>query len=209
MEGGEWVYNKANPVVTGGQLWSQICDGTGKHCTKGFHDEGTPEIVCKDAGFFFVTFHGCPDGARTSARGVAKTRDFVHWEVDGADLPGDAIFSSVDCAGWNVSWANGTCVGGGEASIIDNRHDDGYLYQLIESPDISLACLGAEQNWVLGLLRSHSFARSGEWEQLPARNPLVVPAVKHGCYLQYGRLFVDASRGASYMEVWAGGPDGW
>jgi hypothetical protein len=40
--------------------YSQICAGAGKHCDPAtMHDEGTPEIVSKDAnGFFYVTFHG-------------------------------------------------------------------------------------------------------------------------------------------------------
>ena len=53
----------------------------------------------------------------------------------------------------------------------------------------SLGCLTTpgQQNWVLGLLRSKTFAPTGQWHQ--ASNPTVVPVVKQGCYIQYHRLF--------------------
>ena len=141
--------------------------------------------------FFFVTFHGCNDDASISARGVAKTLDFVSWVTEGSDLPNDAIFGQVDCNAWDIAWANGTCVGGGEGSILDLRtgtgtsrgigssagagagagaaitvttEEGGYLYQLIEASDMSLGCLGEGQNWVLGLSRSsaaNGFAPAG------------------------------------------------
>jgi hypothetical protein len=48
-----------------------------------------------------------------SARGIAKTADWVNWIVTGNGLPGDAMFTSLDCAGWAVpgGWAPGGCVG--------------------------------------------------------------------------------------------------
>ena len=62
----------------------------------------------------------------------------------------------MDCLKWKVEggWFNGSCVGGGEASII--VAEDGFMYQLIEAPDISLGCdtVPGQQNWVLGLSRS-------------------------------------------------------
>jgi hypothetical protein len=68
--------------VKAGQLWGKICSGTGKHCSVGMVDEGTPEIVKKAAdGRFFVTFHGWDATRVRSARGVAATKDFVNWEV--------------------------------------------------------------------------------------------------------------------------------
>ena len=92
-----WIPNPENPVVAGGQLWGPICEGS-SNCPSGghFHDEGTPEIVAKDAdGWFFVTFHGCNDDASVSARGVAKTKDFVEWVTDADDLPNDAVSSKL------------------------------------------------------------------------------------------------------------------
>ena len=218
--GGLWEVDKSNPVVVPGQLWSQICKGgvgAGKACDDasdgghGTHDEGTPEIVRTDAnGYHYVTFHGCNDWANRSARGVARTRDFVEWQTEGDGLPGDAIFGQVDCNRWNVSggWANGTCIGGGEGSTLVAA--DGYMYMLIEAPDISLGCLGAGQNWVLGLLRSQTFSKAGTWEQFGGAggaSPTVVPVVKKGCFIQYHRLFAD-DRG-TYLEYWAGFGSGW
>jgi len=190
---GKWIPNKANPVVRGGQLWHQICAGTGKHCTAHTVDEGTPQIVEKRNGLFFVTFHGYDYGLKKSARGVATVdSDFspASWKVCSFDLPCDAIFSHTDCDGWSVDWAPGGCVGGGQASIL--RQGD-YFYQLIEAPDVELGCLTGlgQQNWVYGWLRSPSlYAPSGEWEQIQM-NPSVVPWVKRGCTLQYNRQWTD------------------
>eukprot|EP01116_Phalansterium_solitarium_P006220 TRINITY_DN18525_c0_g1_i1.p1 TRINITY_DN18525_c0_g1~~TRINITY_DN18525_c0_g1_i1.p1 ORF type:complete len:544 (+),score=170.09 TRINITY_DN18525_c0_g1_i1:155-1786(+) len=186
-----WTPNPANPVVRGGQLFSQICAGSGKHCLTDTVDEGTPDIVSKTAeGYFVVTFHGFAYTEKKSARGVASTRDFVTWKVDGFDLPDDAIFSSTDCNPWNITWAAGGCVGGGQGSVMQ---DGDYFYHLIEAPDLSLACLTTpgEQNWVYGLLRSPTmYAPSGQWQQIQ-QNPFVFPWVKIGCTLQYNRLFQD------------------
>ena len=117
-------------------------------------DEGTPDIVEKVNGDFYVTFHGYDYVSKRAVRGVAATKDFVNWRVTGSDLPDDAIFSYQDCNKWNVSWANNTCVGGGEGTTVVG--DDGYKYMIIESPDISLTCDGTPgvQNWVIGLVRS-------------------------------------------------------
>jgi hypothetical protein len=114
---------------------SQICAGTGKHCPTNMGSEGTPEIVLKDPfGYYFVTFHGCAAlhcivscchvspsfpwvkvgfhrwNGQVSARGVAKSLDFVNWVVDDGltSLPADAIFTSIDCNPWNISWAQGS-----------------------------------------------------------------------------------------------------
>ena len=61
-----------------------------------------------------------------------------------------------------------------------------YLYHIIEAPDITLGCLTTPgvQNWVLGLLRAPTFAyTSGQWAQFVVE-PVVVPVVKQGCYIQ-------------------------
>jgi hypothetical protein len=112
-------------------------------------EEGTAEIVHKDSsGYFYVTFHGWDPAAVKSGRGVAKTRDFVTWVTDdgGLALPNDSIFSSTDCDKWNIDWAKGGCVGGGEGTMM--RSGD-YWYHIIEAPDVSLGCL-QDQNWVRG-----------------------------------------------------------
>jgi hypothetical protein len=161
---GAWKSNAKNPVVRGGQLWSQICAGSSKHCTTGtigkFYffckrlenfltcllDEGTPDIVEKRDGYFYVTFHGYDYKANKAARGVARTPDFVNWQISGFSLPGDSIFSPLDCNPWNISWAAGGCVGGGEGSIMKSGD---YYYMLIEAPDVSLSCNTQRgvQNW--------------------------------------------------------------
>ncbi|CAF1186692.1 unnamed protein product [Didymodactylos carnosus] len=206
--------NPANPVVQGGQLWSKICSGREKHCTSTMYDEGTPEIVEKINGWFYVTFHGWDGPNNKAARGIARTRDFVNYDVAGYDLPDDAIFSSLDCNGWNITWSpQSLCVGGGEGSMAKSGD---YFYHLIEAPDITLNCdttLG-EQNWVLGLLRSPRLsARSGEWEQIRF-NPAFKPAKKYGCGIQYHRIFrdendfffsmfvIDFEVGKLTMKVW-------
>ena len=203
------------PSVAGGQLWSAICAGKGKHCSVkggadnvGTVDEGTPQIVKKDAdGYFWVTFHGWDPHTLRSARGVARTKDFAEWQTSGDGLPADAIMSRVDCEKWtsdNFTWGSGGCVGGGEGSILLDESDD-FMYQLIEAPDKSLGCLGPGQNWVLGLSRAKTFLPAGQWEPFHA-SPTVVPHVKQGCYIQYHRLFRDGRSGATYLEFWA---DNW
>lgn len=164
--------------------------------------EGTPEIVMKDSdGYYYVTFHGWDPTHDKSARGVAKTQDFVHWLTAGTNLPGDALFTSVDCNAWNISWAPGGCVGGGAASIL--RAGD-FFYMVIEAPDVSLGCITTpgQQNWVLGILRSPAgtFLPTGQWEPF-AVVPTVVPAVHQGCYIQYARLFADSA--GIYFSFWA------
>ncbi|CAF5215411.1 unnamed protein product, partial [Rotaria magnacalcarata] len=114
---GPFTPNLHNPVVQGGQLWSRICSGTGKHCTSTMYDEGTPEIIQKVNGWFYITFHGWDAPNNKAARGIARTRDFVNYDVAGYDLPNDALFSSLDCNGWNITWnPKSLCVGGGEGS---------------------------------------------------------------------------------------------
>ena len=96
-------------------------------------------------------------------------------------------------------------MGGGEGTIL---RSGGYYYHLIEAPDRSLACFTSpgEQNWVLGLLRSETWLPAGRWTPFSVM-PTVMPVVKQGCYIQYHRLFADASRQDTvYLELWA---DNW
>ena len=93
-----WTANPSNPVVKGGDLFGQICAGSGKHCQVGTTDEGTPQIVEKAFGEFFITFHGYDYSRNKAVRGVARTEDFVSWNTAGGGLPNDAIFSAADCA---------------------------------------------------------------------------------------------------------------
>jgi hypothetical protein len=214
---GPFSANPHNPVVRGGQLWNRIC-GPNKHCLVGMVDEGTPEIVTKKDGWFYVTFHGYDYNRFKSGRGVARTRDFVTYDVAGYELPNDALFSSVDCNGWNITWdPKSLCVGGGEGSMVKSGD---YFYHLIEAPDKSLGCMTTlgEQNWVLGLLRSPTLsAPAGTWEQIN-RNPAFQPSKKYGCGLQYHRLFndgqdyyvsmfvIDFGVGKLTMKIWKVAP---
>ena len=140
---GKWVADAQNPVITSGSLFKKICAGGiagGKHCDIGMIDEGTFQIVEKVAGDFYVTFHGYDYQRKAAARGVARTADFVRWEVTGgaSNLPGDVIFAAADCSDWNVPWGQGGCIGSGEASIL--RTSSGYMYQVIEATDLELGC---------------------------------------------------------------------
>ena len=197
---GAWVPNARNPVVRGGDLFNRICAGAGKHCLVGTVDEGTPDIVEKRGDEFIVTFHGYDYAARSAVRGVAATADFVTWRVDGAGLPGDAIFSAADCAGWNVSWAPGGCIGSGESSSL--RGPGGDIYQVIEAADVELTCdtTPGQQWWPLGVVRSPAWAPSPSWQQARTSPLMVGPHV--GCSLQYNSLWRDDVRGKTWWAVW-------
>jgi hypothetical protein len=210
---GPWTPNAHNPVVHGGQLFDQICAGAGKHCEVGMVDEGTPEIVEKVGDDFYVTFHGYDYARKAAARGVARTADFVQWQVTGGagQLPGDVIFSSLDCRDWAVPWAAGGCIGSGEASILRGPGTAGsssaYMYQVIEAADRELGCETGwdTQWWPLGLVRSRTWAPSGQWEQM-AVTPFVGGPVggepRVGCSVQYNHLHFDDGTNRTYFGFW-------
>jgi hypothetical protein len=183
---GPFVPDPANPVIKSGQLWSQICAGSGKACSPSMGGEGTFQIVNKVNGYFYVTFHGY-DGTH-GARGVARTADFVNYQVSGADLPGNAILSTQDCQPWSVNWAMGGCIGEGNARTISSG---GYNYILSEATDINLGC-SAGQHWIFGLLRNSSWGSSGTWQNYRT-NPYIVDQNTSpvGCALQYMSVFRD------------------
>lgn len=170
-----------NPVIIGGQLWRQICEGEGKSCPTSVIDEGTPEILFRKNGYFYVSFHGFDPGPRSGYRGMVRTLDFRTWEVSGGDLPGDALFGPRDCQFWNPG-----CIGGGAASHVSSG---GYNYMIIETPDVSLGC-APSQYWVFGLVRSRSLVKSGQWERF-SQNPLLKPSMRRACGLQYARFIED------------------
>ena len=207
---GAWTPDPRNPVVTGGQLFDQICAGAGKHCELGMVDEGTPEIVEKVGGDFIVTFHGYDYGRKRSARGVARTPDFATWAVTGgagAPLPGDVIFSAADCATWSVPWAApGGCIGSGEASVL-RAAPSGFLYEVIEVADKELGCETGwdSQWWPLGLVRSAGWAPSTQWEQMRETPFVGGPAGGEphvGCSIQYNSLHVDDDDGTTFFAFW-------
>lgn len=213
---GAWAPNPHNPVVRGGDLFNRICAGVGKHCAPGMVDEGTPEIVEKVGGEFLVTFHGYDYGRKQAARGVARTPDFVTWEVTGGPLPGDVLFSSLDCEHWDVPWAApGGCIGSGEASILRTRGGgtgSGYLYQVIEAADRELGCETGwdTQWWPLGMVRSPTWAASPQWQQMQVTPFVGGPGggePRVGCSIQYNSLHWEgevggAGGGTTYLAFW-------
>ena len=162
---------------------------------KRIYDEGTPDILV-DNGTIYVTFHGASNthGTVFGYRGIATTTDFITY-TKAAD---DCIFSYLDAKDWNVDWNRNGSVGGGAAAYIK---DGEYWYTLIESPDISLACVEG-QNWPFGLLRSKSLT-STQWENwqgnpLPEFTP-VGPAVQAGAIWVYPTMFEDG--GITYLAA--------
>ncbi len=195
---GLFTADPRNPVVRGGALWSRIC-GPGKACARSTRDEGTPDIVEKRNGFFYVTFHGWDYQGKLGFRGVAKTPNFREWIVSGPDLPDDAIVAASDCQKWNSDG----CAGAGESTTLITGD---YQYMLVEGPSISLACTNG-QNWPFGLLRApkDSFPRwGGGWQQFPG-NPLLIPSWpghRSRCALQYARWILDGNHVYLLYEDW-------
>lgn len=178
------------PSVASGELWGKICAGSGKHCRSDMIDEGTPQIVYKKNGFYYVSFHGAvylPNDRVTGARGMARTTNFVDWQVTGGDLSAtpDAILSETDCTQWNFDW-NGGCIGYGAGTMIKSNRK---YHLLAESSDLSLICTPL-QNWFFGLHRSKTISRSGTWEVFDG-NPFVSNNFKSpiGCDNQYANLY--------------------
>ncbi|MGH7045883.1 MAG: sialidase family protein [Stellaceae bacterium] len=175
----------ATPAVRSGELWSQICAHAGGICDpRHTVDEGTPDIIFKKGGYFYVTFHGFDYSTKHGFRGVAKTADFHHWLTAGPDLPNAPIFAAPECQAWNPG-----CIGGGEASTLIAG---GQQYMLIETPTISLGCTRG-QSWPIALLRAPASIfpawNSPLWQRYP-RNPLLVtsrPGPEERCALQYQR----------------------
>lgn len=197
-----FVPNQANPVVVDNQLFSRVCDESVKQksCRGDSVYEGTPQILWKKNGHYYVTFHGGRNlgyAAVDSFRAVVKTRDFVNWVTEGGDLPGDALISAKECNQWGMNWINDTCVGIGSASLL---RSGGHNYMLAEAMDMNLVCQQG-QNWVLGLVRSPTLGPSGTWESF-GNHPFVVSTnpvdtQQGGCQLQYMNLFRD--RGRTFM----------
>lgn len=178
---GPFIQNGNNPVVKSGNVWNKILPGTS------IGQEGTPEIVEKRDGFFYVTFHGYDKPL--TYRGVARTLDFLNWEA----VNTGPIFDKDDCRAWKgVSWDSGGCVGGGHATIMK---EGSQYYMLIEAMDKDLACI-PNQQWVFGMVRSSSL-ESQQWENIPSQPPpyFTTPAgTTQPCATQYARLFQDTNQ---------------
>ncbi|KHD87490.1 MAG: hypothetical protein OM95_14050 [Bdellovibrio sp. ArHS] len=188
---GSWQASSRNPVVKSQDLWSQICRSSGA-CPTTTSEEGTPQIVSRSNGWFYVTFHGFKDGM--GYRGMAKTQDFSTWVTTDADLSRGPLFKASHCQG-----AVPGCIGAGYASILS---EGSYNYQLIETPTVSLACTQG-QRWPFLLTRTANlYAQSVTWQTLANKafieNSLPGPI---GCHLQYAHLFKDGAEiylGVSY-----------
>jgi hypothetical protein len=184
---GEFTPNQINPVVHPGQLWRKICDG--KNCPNGIYDEGTPEIHYKEDGYFWVSFHGylSPNGYR----GLAKTKDFVKWELPANPL----LATKKECSEW-MSKSDGGCIGVGHTATINAG---GYFYSFMEASSKSLACT-KDQEWLVGLVR-RSVLNQGVWEQY-RQNPVIKNLSKsiEGCSIQYHRIFRDHDRVYIFMS---------
>jgi hypothetical protein len=193
----------ATPSVRAGQLWSRICSHSGSICNpRNTVDEGTPDIVYKKDGYFYVTFHGYDYHAKNGFRGVAKTVDFHHWIEVGADLPNGPIFAAPQCQGWNPG-----CVGGGEASTLVAGN---YQYMMIETPTISMGCTPG-QNWPIALLRTSKGGfpqwSSARWQPFPL-NPFLTTSKagpRSKCAIQYPRWALTADHVYVFYEDF--GPD--
>lgn len=187
----QWTWSPHNPVIKPGDLWQRICT-TSMTCPADVTEEGTPEIIAKRDGWYFITFHGfrSPDGYR----GIAKTRDFVSFVVDAPDIAQGPLFTKNDCA----SLIEG-CIGVGHASML---FVDQIAYALVETPTQNLAC-AAQQRWPVLLARANVatfWSQNPRWSFLSHDAPLLENRFRRdlGCQIQYANLFTDG--GATYLS---------
>ncbi|HHH14147.1 MAG TPA: exo-alpha-sialidase, partial [candidate division WWE3 bacterium] len=183
--------NNKTPVIKNGEVWSKFLNRNNLSLNVG--DEGTPEILYKKNGFFYVTLHGF-DG-KNGYRGLFKTSDFLTWEPA---IP-KFLYSKEDCK-FSVNWKDGGCIGGGQATTLKEGSN---YYMLIESSDKNLLCTPG-QNWVYGLLRKKDLLNSSlNWEYL-SDGGVVLSAYNQdanaSCGVQYARLFKDKDN-VTYLLV--------
>ncbi len=205
---GPFVETIPNPVIPAKSLWNKICDKPEDACVRipgkaqAVFDEGTFNIW-SSGGAIFAGFHGY-DGTN-GYRGVAKTTDFKTWIAgDPAQgVPADAIWDRERALPWREVWQGAGPTGGGAGSILD---EDGYLYSLVESGDLTLGCVDG-QRWDWGISRTRELA-ANKWEQFPAGNPILysntVPeraGKSIACNPAYARMVRDAATGTTFMHV--------
>jgi hypothetical protein len=184
-----WTPASQNPVIRSGDLWRQICAKSGR-CESDVGEEGTPEIIAKRSGWYYITFHGFknPKGYR----GIARTRDFITYDVNGADMADGPLFTVDDC-----SRSVSGCVGPGHGSMTFTNE---FAYTLFEVPTQNLACERG-QRWPFVLARTSNFwSKSPTWDVFDQR-PILENNMDdgQGCQLQYANLFVD--RGITYLAI--------
>jgi|GEM_PF-1410627 len=197
-----------NPVISGKDIWSKICNEPSDDCVKiaggvnNVWDEGTFDIFKYDGEYFYVSFHGF-DGRR-GYRGIAKTTDFINWVAgdENQGVPKDAIFDIYDQNSWREDFNTGGPTGGGAARIIA---ESSYYYMLVEGSDISLGCEDG-QNWDWGIYRSNSLTNT-KWEPFPLGNPIIYSSKlpenngkSMACNTSYAGIFKDQSTGKYYMH---------
>jgi hypothetical protein len=187
---GRFTPDSGNPIIRGGDLWARICSGADSPCPPTTVDEGTPEIIAKTKGQFFVTFHGFDYAKKKAFRGVASTADFKRWNVGGPGLPDGPLIGAAECSGQLSN-----CIGVGQASTTFTQK---YIYVLAEAMDKSLQCL-PNQRWEFFLYRSPMgrFPRSGSktWETY-ADSAFLKPSSEDPlttCKVTYARWIRDGS----------------
>lgn len=199
---GLFTADPRNPVVRGGQLWSRICAGGAKSCPSTTLDEGTPDILEKRGGLFYITFHGFDPHTKQGYRAIAATPDFHEWTVSGAGLPGDAIMGPNECHTWLAG-----CAGVGEASTVTSGS---HRYTIAESMNGGLLCT-RNQEWVFALFRTplSDWPRSGSGKWTTFRDgPLLrrtYPDRETSCALAYARWLSDGHDLYLIYEDWEPG----
>jgi hypothetical protein len=170
-----------NAVTGGGSIWKSICVRHPVECGGDVTDEGTPEILFKKDGHFYVSFHGFRHSDGKGFRGVAKTRDFVDFVTAGSDLPGGPTLTDRDCSPWSPG-----CIGFGAASTLIGEYE---TYVFSEGPSVSLLCVPG-QNWSWGLMKGNLLTTTGKWQQSPM-NPIVRGTPGVDCATAYFKMFQD------------------
>lgn len=215
---GLFTPNPQNPVVRSGELFQKLCAEMGEKCPDlikpnpnndgdpaknrlGMIEEWTPHITEKYDGYFYVTYHGAhyqtpaPTHIIWWARAVARTKDFINWEVTWrvwSKLPNDIMLSRRDCGLWMPNGEGGAGV---------QIRSGGFNYALTECPDRTIAII-PNQEWPYWLSRHPTYGKTGTWGTYP-HNPFVISSdpltTTKAARLQYGKLFRD--RWTIYMAT--------
>lgn len=174
---------RRNSFIENGAVWGPICGPAGERCGGPVGDEGTPEILYKKNGYFYVSFHGFRASDGHGFRGTAKTRDFRTFVTDAPDVPTGPSLTGRDCSTWNPG-----CIGFGAASSLLTDRE---IFLLSEGPTRTLDCV-AGQNWSWGAMRGSMNTATGAWTQLRT-TPLIAgtPGVK--CDVAYLKMFQDGA----------------
>lgn len=199
----------AGPVIESKALWGKICDLTTDKCSiysggpGKVYDEGTFDILPEN-DYYYIGFHGF-DG-KISYRGIAKTKDFVHFDAGNRSLgvPDDAVLSPREQSGWRETWSPATGpVGFGAGRLIKEGQ---YYYLASEAMDVSLLCIDG-QKWDIGMFRSSDVSRS-DWEKYPFGNPILYSSTmpeRNGksmaCNPAYVEILKDPTDQKYYLHV--------